>query len=196
MSTERARTSPNAKTGPSPRPSLLARIFPHPSLSVQLALSWLVLSHSLAFVHLLSAALLAWLLPRLLRGFLDDASALHWPSVLRLTGVVLWDIVKSNITVARITLGSFKAIQPAWVPVPLQTDHPRVNALLASIITMTPGTVSAVVYSHRREILVHALSCDDPAALALDIHQRYEAPLLRIFGSECAPHPNAQEASP
>lgn len=183
-----------ASTTPGPGP--LTRIFPHPALSVQLAVSWLALSHSLAFVHLLSAALLGWLLPKLLRGFLVDASALHWPTVFRLTGVVLWDIVKSNITVARITLGSLKDIQPAWVPVPLQTDHPRVNMLLASIITMTPGTVSAVVYSHRREILVHALSCDDPAALALDIQQRYEAPLLRIFGSECAPRPNAQETSP
>jgi len=190
MSTDRAPASTT------PGPGLLTRIFPHPALSVQLALSWLVLSHSLAFVHLLSAALLGWFLPRLLRGFLADASALHWPSVFRLTVVVLWDIVKSNITVARITLGSLKGIQPAWVPVALQTDHPRVNMLLASIITMTPGTVSAVVYSERREILVHALSCDDPAALALDIQQRYEAPLLRIFGSECAPFSNPQEASP
>jgi multicomponent K+:H+ antiporter subunit E len=190
MSTDRA----PARTKPGP--GLLGRLFPHPALSVQLALIWLVLSHSLAFVHLLSAALLGWLLPRLLRGFLADANALHWPSVFRLSGVVLWDIVKSNITVARITLSSLKAIQPAWVAVALQSDNPRVNMLLASIITMTPGTVSAVVYSHRREILVHALSCDDPAALALDIQQRYEAPLLRIFASECAPHPNAQEASP
>lgn len=187
MSTNRAPASTT------PGPGLLTRIFPHPALSIQLALSWLVLSHSLAFVHLLSAALLGWLLPRLLRGFLADASALHWPTVLRLTGVVLWDIVKSNITVARITLSSLKAIQPAWVPVALQTDHPRVNMLLASIITMTPGTVSAVVYSHRREILVHALNCDDPGALARDIQQRYEAPLLRIFGNECAPLANVQE---
>jgi multicomponent K+:H+ antiporter subunit E len=194
MSADLAPVSASAKT--TARPGLLKRIFPHPALSIQLAISWLALSHSLALVHLLSAALLGCLLPHLLRGFLADASALHWPSVFRLTGVVLWDIIKSNITVARITLGSLKGIQPAWVPVPLQTDHPRVNMLLASIITMTPGTVSAVVHSHRREILVHALNCDDPAALALDIQQRYEAPLLRIFGSECSPRPNAQETSP
>ena len=176
-----------APASTTPGPGLLTRIFPHPALSIQLALSWLVLSHSLALVHLLSAALMGWLLPHLLRGFLADASALHWPTVFRLTGVVLWDIVLSNITVARITLGSLKGIQPAWVPVPLQSDHPRVNTLLASIITMTPGTVSAVLHAQRREILVHALNCDDPAALARDIQLRYEAPLLRIFGSEGAP---------
>lgn len=185
-----------APASTTPGPGLLTRIFPHPALSIQLALSWLVLSHSLALVHLLSAALMGWLLPHLLRGFLADASALHWPTVFRLTGVVLWDIVLSNITVARITLGSLKGIQPAWVPVPLQSDHPRVNTLLASIITMTPGTVSAVLYAQRREILVHALNCDDPAALARDIQLRYEAPLLRIFGSECAPSSTTEEALP
>ncbi len=188
-----------AKRAPAPgtpKSGLLARSFPHPVLSIQLGLSWLVLSHSLAFVHLLSAAMMGWLLPHLLRGFLSDASPLHWPSVFRLTGVVLWDIVMSNITVARITLGSLKTLQPAWVTVTLQTEHPRVNALLASIITMTPGTVSAVVYPQRREILVHALNCDDPQAMARDIQQRYEAPLLRIFGSECASSTPPRETSP
>ena len=179
MSTDRAPVNAHTK----PRPGWLARAFPHPVLSVLLALSWLALSQSLALVHLLSGAVMGWLLPHLLRGFLLDTSAVHWPSVLRLTMVVLVDIVKSNLTVARITLGSLQGIQPAWVPVALQSDHPQVNALLASIITMTPGTVSAVVDNQRREILVHALNCDDPAALALDIQQRYEAPLLRIFGS-------------
>lgn len=177
MSTDR--TPINAPTTPSP--GWLARAFPHPVLSILVALSWLALSHSLALVHLLSAAAMGGLLPHLLRGFLIDTGAVHWPSALRLTLVVLWDIVKSNLTVARITLGSLGGIQPAWVPVALQSDHPQVNALLASIITMTPGTVSAVVDNQRREILVHALSCDNPAALALDIQQRYEAPLLRIF---------------
>ena len=185
-----------APASTTPGPGLLTRIFPHPALSLLLGLSWLALSHSLALVHLLSAVLLGWLLPRLLRGFLAAPSALHWPTVFRLTAVVLWDIVMSNITVARITLGSLKTIQPAWVPVALQSDHPQVNTLLASIITMTPGTVSAVLYAQRREILVHALNCDDPAALARDIQQRYEAPLLRIFGAERAPPPRAQETSP
>ncbi len=92
----------------------------------------------------------------------------------------------ASLASAGITLGSLKKIQPAWVPVALASEHPQVNALLASIITMTPGTVSAVLYAQRREILVHALNCDDAAALARDIQQRYEAPLLRIFGAEGA----------
>jgi multicomponent K+:H+ antiporter subunit E len=101
--------------------------------------------------------------------------------MVRLFVVVLWDIVVSNLTVARIVLNPASDPQPAWVPVPLDGTHPNVATLLATIITMTPGTVSCVVDESEHHILVHALDCDDPPALAAQIKQRYEAPLRRIF---------------
>jgi len=99
----------------------------------------------------------------------------------RLTAVVLKDIVLANITVARLVLGPLPRMQPAWLPVPLACDHPRVNALFATIITTTPGTVSCVVDEQRHVILVHALTCDDAQAMIDDMKTRYEAPLLQIF---------------
>jgi multicomponent K+:H+ antiporter subunit E len=162
--------------------SMFDRWFPHPVLSGLLAVSWLALSHSLELVHWLSALLLAWVVPYLVRPFLTDASRLHWPTLIRLTLVVLWDIVVSNLVVARITLGSMERPKPAWLRLPLRSRHPRVNALLASIITMTPGTVSAAIDEPADVIWVHALNCDDQDAMVADIHTRYEVPLLRIFG--------------
>jgi len=161
--------------------SLGRRWFPHPVLSLQLGVSWLVLSHSVALVHWLSALLVAWVVPRLLAPFLGEASRIHWPTTVRLILVVLWDIVVANIVVARITLGSMRKPRPAWLRVPLDTDHPRVNALFATIITTTPGTVSMTICEERREILVHALDCADEQAMVQDMKQRYEAPLIRIF---------------
>lgn len=156
----------------------------HPALSVLLALSWLFLSHSLELVHLLSAALLGLIVPRLLHGFLVTLRTppIHWGAALGLARVVLWDIVLSNITVAKLVLGPLGRMQPAWLPVPLDSDHPHVNGLLAAIITTTPGTVSCVINEQRREILVHALNCDDAQAMIDDMKTRYEAPLMRIFG--------------
>ena len=155
--------------------------FAHPVLSVLLAVSWLALSHSLAPVHLLSAVLLGLVVPRLLKPFLFDASALYWPAVPRLVGIVVWDIIVSNVVVAKLVLGPLSDMSPGWVPVKLESDHHRVNALFASIITMTPGTVSTVIDEERRLIWVHALNCDDVAAMAADMKGRYEAPLLSIF---------------
>jgi multicomponent K+:H+ antiporter subunit E len=71
---------------------------------------------------------------------------------------------------------------PLWIPVPLATRHPRVNALFASIITTTPGTVSCVVDEQQGVIWVHALNGDDPVAMAQDMKQRYEVPLLQSLG--------------
>lgn len=156
--------------------------FDHPLLSLLLAASWLLLSGSVEPVHLLSAFLLALVVPRLVHPFLGPANRISWSAALRLALVVLWDIVMSNITVARLVLGPQSRMQPAWLPVPLASSHPTVNALFANIITTTPGTVSCVVDEARGVILVHALNCDNPQAMIDDMKARYETPLLQVFG--------------
>lgn len=154
-----------------------------PVLSLMIAATWLLLQESLAVPQLITAAVLGWLLPRLLNGFLGPATRLRAPlTLLRFTALVLWDIVVSNITVAKLVLDPRARPQPAWVCVPLLLQHPTAISLLASVITTTPGTVSCVVDEQRREILVHALDCSDPAELIAQIRQRYEAPLMEIFG--------------
>lgn len=155
--------------------------FDHPVLSLLLAASWLALSRSVEPVHLLSAALIALILPRMLSSFLWPGRSIDWMAALRLLMVVLWDIVVANITVARLVLGPMSRPQPMWMSVPLASDHPRVNALFASIITTTPGTVSAVVDERQRVIWVHALDCSDAEAMVADMKVRYEAALLRVF---------------
>ncbi len=157
--------------------------FAHPVLSLLIAAAWLLLQQSLAIPQLITAAVLALLLPRLLHGFLGPVTRLRAPgTVLRFTALVLWDIVVSNLTVARLVLDPRADPQPAWVPVPLELTHPTAISLLASVITTTPGTVSCEIDEERGEILVHALDCADPAAMAAQIKQRYEAPLREIFG--------------
>ena len=158
------------------------RWFAHPLLSVLLAGTWLLLQQSLAPGNLITAVLLGLLVPRLLHGFLDaPVQVRSWRAVMRLSGVVLWDIVVSNFIVARIVLSPFSRPQPAWVKVPLDLRHPTAISLFATIITTTPGTVSCVVDEQHRYILVHALDCSDVPAAAAEMKSRYEAPLMEIF---------------
>lgn len=156
---------------------------PHPVLSVVLAMGWLLLQQSLAVPQLITAAVLGWGLPRLVDGFLGERLQVRsWRTALRLVFIVLWDIIVSNIVVARIVLSPSSNPQPAWVPIALDIRHPTAITLLATIITTTPGTVSCIVDEQRRLILVHALDCDDVAAMAAQIKQRYEEPLKEILG--------------
>ncbi len=160
--------------------------FGHPWLSLLLAVSWLLLQHTLAPIHLLSAVVIGLTLPRLLHDFLPAATRVHIVPAVRLLGVVLWDIVVSNVVVARLVLGPLSRPHPAWVIVPLTVRHPTAISLLASIITTTPGTVSCTVDEARQHILVHALDCNDPVQMAADIKARYELPLRAIFEGESA----------
>lgn len=155
--------------------------FAHPWLSALLALSWLLLQHSLEAVHLLSALLIGLLLPRLLHDFLPVTARIRWLPALRLMRRVLWDILVSNFTVARLVLGPLPRLRPAWITVPLALTDTTAISLLATIITTTPGTVSCTIDEQRRQILVHALDCSDPAQMAADIKARYELLLLEIF---------------
>jgi multicomponent K+:H+ antiporter subunit E len=161
------------------------RWFAHPVLSVLLFVVWLLLRQSAQPVDVLFGALFGLVVPRLLHPLLGPPThVLSIGAAVMLTLVVLWDIVLSNITVARLVLGPMSRPQPAWLRVPLASEHHRVNALFASIITMTPGTVSAVVDESAGCIWVHALNCDDAAGMVADMKARYEAPLLSVFGQD------------
>lgn len=169
-----------------PEPLWHQRLFPHPFISLLLAVSWLMLMHSVQIAHLVLAMLVAIILPRLTQYFIQTAQPVHWPTAIRLFFVVLCDIVVANVQVAAQVLGPLHRLHPKWVRVPLDTSHPQVNTLLALIITTTPGTVSAGLEEEENNILVHALSSDDPNALIKAIKLRYEQPLIRIFNAKAS----------
>jgi multicomponent K+:H+ antiporter subunit E len=154
----------------------------HPLLSALLALLFVLMYQSLSPAVVLWAIGLGVLIPWLAHPFLAPGSRVHAAgTALHLALIVLWDILVSNLTVARIVLSPWSRPQPAWVPVPLALRHEGAITLFATIITNTPGTVSCIVDEERRLILVHALDCSDVAEAAAQMKQRYEQPLQRIF---------------
>lgn len=169
------------RTGPEPS-AVRGGCLPRPALSVLVAMTWLLLQQSLELPQLITAGVLGLTLPPLLRGFLASPSRVRrFPLMFRLVIVVLSDIITANLAVARIVLFPRLRPRPAWVPVALELHDPTAIVLLAAIITTTPGTVSCVIDEQQRRIIVHALDCADPAALAAQIKQRYERPLREIF---------------
>lgn len=160
----------------------MAPLWPFPFKSMLVAATWLLLRQSVALPDLLTAALLAWLLPRWASGFLGrEPAPRRWGRALRFAALVLWDIVVSNMVVARIVLSPWSRPQPVWVQLPYELKHSGAVMLLASVVTNTPGTVSCVVDEARGTILVHVLDGSDPAAVVAQIRERYERALKEIF---------------
>lgn len=169
----------------------MRRLLPSPLLSAMLLLAWLVLNQSASAGHLILGGLLAVAVPPLtarLRALPGEPPSVPrraawrrgW-AALRLAGVVLLDIVRANLQLARRILGPESALRPGYVWLPLAIRHPRGRVALAGIITMTPGTLSAGFSADGTQLLVHAFHVDDPAALIAEIRARYETPLLEIF---------------
>ncbi|MDJ0861746.1 MAG: Na+/H+ antiporter subunit E [Gammaproteobacteria bacterium] len=157
-------------------------LLPHPGLSSFLLVLWLLLNNSAAPGHLVLGALLGVLIPLFTRRFWPERLGLARPGLmLRFSGRVLWDILVANFAVARVVLGPRSAIRPAFVRVPLDIHDDFPVTVLASVVSLTPGTVSADIDAERRNLLVHALSVSDTEALAQDIKARYEAPIKEIF---------------
>lgn len=160
----------------------MKRWLPSPLLSAVLFVVWLLLVGSLAPAQVLLAVALALIVPRFTERGQPARPRLKKPgTIARLGLVVLWDIVRSNVEVARRILGSPAKLTPGfvWVPLDLRTSHGILT--LAGIITMTPGTLTVDLSDDRRFLLVHALHVDDKAALVAQIKARYEQPLREIF---------------
>jgi multicomponent K+:H+ antiporter subunit E len=174
---------------PVPRPGPLRRLLPRPWTALWLWLAWLLLNQTLEPGHLLLGLVLALVFARLggaAPASLQDPgrgrSGWQRPGIaLRLAWTVLHDIVLSNLQVARRILGRPDALDPKFVWVSLDVRRPRSISLLAGIVTMTPGTLSAELSDDHRHLLVHGLDVDDPQALVALIKTRYEAPIRELF---------------
>jgi multicomponent K+:H+ antiporter subunit E len=96
---------------------------------------------------------------------------------------VLADILRSNLAVARIVLGltGGRDIRSGFIDVPLQLRDPHGLAVLAAIVTSTPGTVWSDLSADGEKLTLHVLDLRDEAALIATIKQRYERLLMEVF---------------
>ena len=99
--------------------------------------------------------------------------------LLAFAGRVLKDIIVANFAVARVVLGPADAIRPVFVRVPLDIRGDFPVTVLASVVSLTPGTVSTEL--EENALWVHALSEQNPEQLVQQIKRRYEAPIGEIF---------------
>lgn len=165
----------------------MRRLLPAPLMSAAIALFWLILNNTLDPAHLVLAALLAVGLPLIYVRLLEQRPRLRAPgTALRLIGVVLYDVVKSNFEVALLILGPAARVRSRFVHVPCELDDPHAAAILAGIVTMTPGTLSVDLSPDLRTLTIHSLHAPDPQQIVTAIKTRYEKPLAEIFGCSTA----------
>lgn len=162
---------------------MLRRMLPHPLLTILLILVWQMLVNKVTPGNLVLGTILGVLIPLITAPYWPDIPRLRsLPRIVEYIVIVLWDICVANVQVAVIIL--FKAnanTRPAWISIPLDLRTPEAITVLASTITLTPGTVSSDLAADGRSLLVHCLDAPDPDAVRDEIKARYERRLMEIF---------------
>ncbi len=157
-------------------------LFPHPILSIALLLIWLMLNNTISAGHIVLGSILSMLIPWLTQRFWPEQVCLgKWSTILKFFFLVGYDIVISNIFVAKLILGKNSALKPDFLEIPLEIKHPLGLSILASTISLTPGTVSVDLNNNKDLLIVHALHVEDVEAEIKTIKNRYEKPLMEIF---------------
>lgn len=162
---------------------MLARLIPHPLLSLTLTLVWLALVNNVTLGNLLLGGGLGIAIPIFTAAYWPERPTLRKPwAIAEYMVVVLWDIIVANLHVAAIILFRNRDdIRSHWVQIPLDLTSPEAITVLAGTITLTPGTVSATFSADNRSLLVHCLHTDDPDGVRDTIKARYERRLREIF---------------
>lgn len=161
----------------------MSRAIPHPLLSATLVLMWLILtSFSLGNLLLGTAISLVagWAVEHL---HPPRPRFRRWSAIPQLMLVVARDILRSNIAVARVLIlgPGHPAYHSGFVELHLRMREPNAIAVLAIILTATPGTAWIEFEQEDGRLLLHVLDLRSEDDWQILVRDRYEALLMEIF---------------
>ena len=158
----------------------MTRLLPYPLLAAALTLMWLLLT-SFSLGNLILGGVVAILAGQAMTALEPARPGLRRPDlILRFFGVVMIDIARSNIAVARVLLRGGPR-RSGFVEIPLRLREPVGLAILAIVLTSTPGTAWIDYDSSQGRLLLHVFDLNDGDDWREIVQNRYERLLLEIL---------------
>lgn len=157
-------------------------MFPYPILTACLIVMWLLLNGFTLGQFVLGAlvaVVASWAMASLRP---EKPNLAKWYLLPKLFFRVVYDIVVSNLAVAWVILRSGRRRHsPGFLTIHLEIRNQLALALLAVILTSTPGSAWLEYDSNDNTVLLHVLDIQNEAAWRETIKNRYEKLLLEIF---------------
>ena len=158
----------------------MTRVIPHPLLSLLVVVVWLLLNR-FSLGHLVLGAAVALFAGQAMAALDPERPRVRRPLlIVRLFLIVLLDIVRSNIAVARLILVGGPRRQ-GFVEIDLAVRAPTALAVLAVVVTSTPGTAWMDYDAARGRLLLHVFDLRDEEEWRRVVNERYGALLKEIF---------------
>lgn len=161
----------------------MSRIVPYPLISTALLLMWLLLT-SFSIGNAILGGAVALVAGRAMGALQPEPLRLRrWPLLFKLFVIVGIDIIRSNIAVAWLILtrGRHGQRKSGFVLIPLTLRDTNALALLACIVTATPGTAWLEYDSETGVLTLHVFDLLDEEEWRHLLHNRYEVLLMEIF---------------
>jgi multicomponent K+:H+ antiporter subunit E len=157
-------------------------MIPYPLLSFALLVMWLLLN-DFTLGHLILGSVVAvfggWAMASLRP---DKPKLKKWYLLPKLFWLVFVDIIRSNLAVALLMIrGKRQKHTSGFITVPLEIEHPTALAIMAVILTSTPGSAWLAYDGRRKTVLIHVLDLIDEEQWVQNIKHRYERLLLEII---------------
>lgn len=159
------------------------RILPHPILSAGLVLIWLMMNR-FSLGHLVLGMGISIGAGLALNAIEPERLRLRRPWLMvRLFFIVGGDIIRSNIAVAKLILtnGNHGKRKSEFIEIKLRLRDPQPLAVLAMIMTATPGSAWLEHDTDSGILLLHVFDVVQEEDWQDLISNRYEALLLEIF---------------
>jgi len=151
-------------------------------LNVALALGWAALVgsfelHSLLIGFAIGYAAL-WLTQPL---FGRTGYFVRVGRVCRLVGFFFYELLVSSLRVVWDVFTPDHLSRPGILAVPLDAESDSEILLVASLISLTPGSLSLDVSPDRRTLYVHAMFIEDPADLRRSLKEGFEKMVIEAL---------------
>jgi multicomponent K+:H+ antiporter subunit E len=161
----------------------MSGVLPYPLLSLVLLILWLLLNQSVSAGHVILGSVIAVLASWAMAALRPQRPRIRRPgAALRLAGMVVIDILRSNLAVGRIIVGSREpGVNAGFMTIPLELRSRHGLAILSIIITSTPGTIWVNYDAAKGTLLLHVLDLVDETVWVRTIKGRYERLLMEIF---------------
>lgn len=102
-------------------------------------------------------------------------------SMLKYFAVLIKEIIKANIVVAKIVMQPHINIKPGIIAVPINCKTDLGITGIANTITLTPGTITVDISDDRSTLYVHCIDASDPEGTIKSIHNDLEKYVLEAF---------------
>lgn len=160
----------------------MSRVLPNPFMALALLLMWLALTRFSLGNLVLGGAISLVAVKALTAVRPEGGQPRRWLPGVRLFLRVLGDVARSNVSVATLILKGDRAKRGAgFVEIPLELRDGTGLAILAIVMTSTPGTAWIDYDSGRGVLLLHVFDLRDPADWIEIVKTRYESLLIEIF---------------